>query len=365
MNYGYTRAAIIAGLVLTFVGCNGGSADSVGTPGNSTNYTDNTPIAVRVMTPEYRTIENRLSYVGTVHARYEVPIASRTQGTLTERTRAEGEFFTRGTVLARLEAPELEAAVERLSAEADYWTQRHETDTSLAEQGALAPEQADSSERAARGARAALAEARAQLAKTVVEAPFDGQVLDWLAEPGQPLMPGQPIVVVGDPTREVRVDVVEEDLFRGISEGTSALLNLGTHVRPPGAGDESALVTSRVTAIAPGSSGPARTFRVTIPVPETENPRKGSSVRVHFVLDRSESSPAVPSRAITIRDGTPYLFVISDNTARMERVTTGVSAGGWTAVDFSWNGEDPVAVTNLSSLYDGAPVLAVREEGGR
>ncbi len=362
MKRTYVQAAIIAGLALVFIGCNGESAQQAGT---STDHSNGTPIAVRVMNPEYRTLENRLSYVGTVYARYEVPIASRTQGTLTERTLTEGEFFTRGTVLARLEAPELNAAVDRLSAEAEYWTQRHETDTRLVEQGALAPEQADSSERAARSSRAALAEARAQLAKTVVEAPSDGQVLDWLAEPGQPLMPGQPIVLVGDPAREVRVDVVEEDLFRGITEGTAAVLTLGAQASPVGTGDNSATVTSRVTAIAPTSSGPARTFRVTIPVPETANPRKGSSVRVHFVLDRSDSSPAVPSRAITTRDGAPHLFVISDDTARMEPVTTGISAGGWTAVVFSWNGEDPVAVTNLSSLYDGASVLAVREEGGR
>ena len=351
-------AVLVALLAFVFTACNGGSTDD--STNRSTGQSDTAPIAIRVMTPEYRTLEKRLSYVGTVFSRHEVPIASRTQGTLVERMKSEGEFFTRGTVLARLEAPELEAAVERLTAEAEYWTRRHETDRHLVEQGALAPEQADSSDRAARGARAALSEARAQLAKTVVEAPFDGQVLDWLAEPGQPLMPGQPIVLVGDPDREVRVDVVEEDLFRGISENSEVVLNLGT--------SESGIpgeTRGRVATIAPVSSGPARTFRVTIPILDGEALRKGSSVRVHFILERSDSSPAVPSRAITTREGERYLFVISDNLAVMEPVTTGINTGGWTSVGFSWNGEDPVAVTNLSSLYDGAPVLAVQEEGGR
>lgn len=357
MKTKYAVTILIAGFALLSAGCTGGSGGDAPAEDTSAEAerANAAPTAIRVMAPEYRTLENRLSYVGTVYARHEVPIASRTQGTLTERMKSEGEFFTRGTVLARLDAPELEAAVERLTAEAEYWTRRHATDRRLVEQGALAPEQADSSERAARSARAALAEARAQLAKTVVEAPFHGQVLDWLAEPGQPLMPGQPIVLVGDPRREVRVDVVEEDLFRGITEGTEVVLNLSAD----------GAVRSNVTAIAPVSSGPARTFRVTIPVPDMETLRKGSSVRVHFVLDRSDSSPAVPSRAITTREGSPHLFVISDEVARMEPITTGISASGWTAVDFSWNGEDPVAVTNLSSLSDGAPVLAVWEEGGR
>jgi membrane fusion protein (multidrug efflux system) len=321
-----------------------------------------------VQLPEYRTLEHRISYVGTVFARQEVPIIARVQGTLVELAFGEGESFSAGTELARLESPELEATVERLQAEVDYWTSRHETDSRLVEQRALAPEQADASHRALRTAQAGLDEARAQLAKTVVTAPFDGTVLDWPAEIGQPVMPGQPLILIGDVAREIRVDVVEEDLYRGIVEGTPVELNLAA----------GRVVSATVSSVAPAAKGVARTFTVTIALPdivplrggpETGSTlsrresdrllRKGASIRTDFIVERTTGGLTVPLRAMADRDGAPYLYVISNDVAHRRPVSLGISRGGWIVAEFEWNGSDPVAVTNLNTLYDGAPVYPV------
>jgi len=322
---------------------------------NETESAVEAPIAVRVQMPELRTLERRMSYVGTVFAGREVNVIARVQGTVAEIAPAEGESFSEGTVLARLESPEIEASVQRLEAELEYWSRRHETDKRLVERGAIPAEQADSSERAYRSARAGLAEAQAQLDKTVVRAPFAGTMLDRLVEPGQPLMPGQPLVLIGDRSREIRVEVVEEDLERGVRAGTEAVLRL------PG----SVAVESTVRKISSVSSGPARSFTVTIPLPQgvEPTPRKGTSVRTEFILERSEATVAVPVRAIAGRDRNPYLFVISDGVARKHEVTLGVTEGGWVAAGFAWNGVDPVAITNVSGLRDGARVFAVPAEG--
>lgn len=313
------------------------------------------PVAARVQMPETRTLESKISYVGTVFATQEVQLISRVQGTLTGKPVPKGGSFEKGDLLANLDSPEMEAAVERLRAEADYWCRRHETDKRLVEEGALAREQAESSERACRSARAGLAEAEAQLAKTVLEAPFSGQVLDWLAEPGQPLMPGQPILLIGDGKREVRVDVVEEDLARGVTVGTIA------EIRSEGV----IAASSQVTEISPVSSGPARAFSVTIPIPSQmeQMPRKGASLRVDFVLKREPETLAVPVSALLNEEGESFVYLIADGVARKQQVLLGLRQGGWAAVEFPWNGKDPVAVTNLRGLSDGAEVYAVTQEG--
>ena len=241
------------------------------------------PVAVRVVSPEYRTLEQRMSYVGTVHAGREVQVISRIQGTVAEQAYAEGERFETGALLAALDSPELEAAVARAEAERDYWCRKHEADERLADRGALPPEEAEASARACRSARASLAEAQAQLDKTRVKAPFTGEVLDRLAEPGEPLMPGQPVVLIGNPGREVRIDVVEEDLERGVTVGTEASMRLGAE----------RIVESVVRKVSPASAGPARAFEVTVPIPAGagEQPRKGASIRVDFILDRARAHP--------------------------------------------------------------------------
>ena len=317
------------------------------------------PVAVRVEKPRITSLERRISYVGTVYARQEVPIIARVQGTLAELPFREGESFSRDEILAMLDSPELGAAVERLEAEVDYWGRRHTTDKNLVAKGALAPEQADSSERAIRSARASLDEAKAQLAKTVVTAPFDGTVLDWPAEIGQPVMPGQPLILIGDESREIKVDVVEEDLERGIGIGTQVELHI----------NNGPSVAASVSAISPAASGQSRTFSVTIPIPDTNLAkglwRKGASIRTEFIVQRQVDVVAVPTRALADRDSNPHLFVITGETAHRVDIEPGISQEGWVAVDFDWNGQDFVAVTNLSSLQNGAPVYAVNAERSR
>lgn len=357
-NRNNRRAAILlltaaAALTVLAAGCSGGGAGGVDTAAVGTTSAER-PVAVRVQQPEHRLLEERISYVGTVFAGQEVRVISRVQGTLSAQAFTDGERFQQGDLLGFLESPEIDAAVERAESEMDYWCTRHETDKRLVEQGALAPEQAQASERACRSARAGLDEARAQFNKTRVEAPFTGEVLDWLAEPGQPLMPGQPLVLIGSPAREVRVDVVEEDIERGVDVGTTAAMRLGAET----------VVEAPVTRVAPAASGPARAFAVTVPIPATgaPAPRKGASISVNFILERAEDALAVPSRAIAGSVADPGVFVISDGTAHRRPVTTGISEGGWTAADFDWNGTDPIAVTNVRSLSDGAPVFPVAEE---
>ena len=344
---------IVIALVLVLAGCS--REDETEKTGE--NAPGPQPVAVRVERPRITTLERRISYVGTIFARQEVPIIARVQGTLAELPFREGDVFPVDSVLARLDSPELEAAVERLEAEVDYWNRRHETDKRLVAQGALAPEQADASERASRSARASLDEAKAQIAKTMVTAPFGGTVLDWPAEIGQPVMPGQPLILIGDSSREIKVEVVEEDLGRGISLGTPVELLVS-----PGTA-----VAARVSAIASISSGQARTFSVTIPIPDESSTagllRKGSSIRTEFIVDRQVEVVAVPTRAVADRDGRPHIFVISGETAHRVEVEPGITQEGWVAADFEWNGKDPVAVTNLSGLQNGAPVYAVSTEG--
>ncbi|MFO8065215.1 MAG: hypothetical protein R6V29_11380, partial [Spirochaetia bacterium] len=129
--------------------------------------------------------------------------------------------------------------------------------------------------------------------------------------------------------------------------------------------DAETTVESSVTKISSVSSGPARTFSVTAPLPPAVagELRQGASIRVDFILEREEDTLAVPSRALASGTEGPAVFVIRDGVARRQPVTIGVSEGGWTAVEFDWNGSDPIAITNIQSLRDGAAVFAVREEG--
>jgi RND family efflux transporter MFP subunit len=292
--------------------------------------------------------------MGTVRSQQEVQVIMQVQGTVVDLPFAEGEWIRKGDVVARIDAPELNATVERLGTEADYWCRRYESDQRLVAAAALPEEQMESSKRACRSARAALAEAESRLGKTVEVSPVDGKILHWFVEPGQSVMPGQPILILGDEHREVQVEVVEEDLSRGIDIGIAAEMEDGLGNR----------FAATVSQVAPMARGITRTFLVKLPVAKSHSAhlRAGASVRVEFVLKASQGVMTVPVNAIADRDGDPIVFVIRDQQAFRQNVVLGIEKDGWIEASFPWNGEDLVAVSNLGSLKDGLPVFTVLVE---
>lgn len=319
----------------------------------------NRPVAVRAMKPIMNDMQNRLSYVGTVHANREVRVIAQVQGTVIKLPKPAGAAIQIGELVAEIDVPDLRANVERLVAERDYWCRRQESDQRLVQAEALPAEQAEASLRACRSAKAALAEVDAKLAKAKEHSPISGKVLAWLAEPGQHVMPGQPILLLGDNNLEIHVEVVEEDLLRGIRIGTPAQVR-------DWQGNE---FQSKVVEVAPVTSGAARTFTVELPMPSPDNHREnfriGASMRVDFILAANRSALVVPVEAIAGQGDRTYIFLIRQELALKQEVTAGIEQAGLVEVSFPWNGEDWVAVSNLGSLHDSVAVFPVEIEYAR
>lgn len=312
------------------------------------------PTAVRVVKPERRDMEVGISYIGTVYSRKEVKVIARIPGTVSELPFREGDAAEAGAILARIDAPEIRAQVERLTVDRDYWAKRYEADRRLVEKSALAPEQADAGERSLKTTEAALAEAGSQLQKTREKAPFGGTVLSLFMEPGQSVLPGQPILLFGSDAGELRVDVGEEDIRRGIRPGIATTIEL----------ESGNAVRTTVAEVSPAAKGQSRTFIVKIPLATSSNGafRVGTSLRVQFILESHEDALTVPSSAVVSEKTSSYVYLVNGEFAKKVTVEKGIEREGRIVVDFPWNGQDKVAVSNLGSLREGARVFAVEAE---
>jgi membrane fusion protein (multidrug efflux system) len=313
------------------------------------------PVAVRVATPTVTDLSRTVSYLGTARGRREVRVTARVPGTVAALPVGEGSAVRTGDTIAVLSAPDLAAAVERVAAEREYWCRHHDADTRLVQQGALPVEQAEASRRSCNSTTAALAEAEAQQAKTTEVASVNGHVLSWLVEPGQHVLPGQGLLLVSGGGLEVRVEVVEDDLRRGVEPGLSVVARVGDRA-----------FSSTVSEIAPLARGTSRSFTVTIPVPSEHAAglRVGASVGLDFVLATCHQCVAVPVEAIRSNQERRYVFLIRDGRAARTEVHAGIVDGGLVEVALDWNGRDQVAVSNLASLADGTPVFPVDVAGG-
>lgn len=324
------------------------------------------PRAVRVAEARILTLLTGVDYVGTLRSAREVEVVARTAGTIVALPVDEGFRVTTGEIVAQLDDAEIRSLRRqvrsdrrRVRTDRDYVCDSAATDERLARQGAISTAQVDRSRATCQSAEAVVETVQARLdeVESVLErtdelSPFDGIVLRRVAEVGQNVVPGRPLMILGDTNLEVVVPVTEGDLRRGVAVGTPARLTLGT----------GAVLEATVSEVAPLFVGPGRTADVRVDAPDDSvaGLRHGESVAVSFTLGTTAEASAVPIIALARRADEWGVFVVdAEENARWRAVTPGVREDGWVAVEPRLDEATRVAVTNLDVLSDGDPVYAV------
>ena len=175
---------------------------------------------VRTVEVRQGRLQHRLSFHGVLEPVTRARLAFQSPGVLATRPAAMGQFVRQGELLATLDNPELgpsqRAAAARLQ---EALTQRDQAARDLARlrslvlSGAVGEEQVEqkaaeleSLQASVAQAEADLAGSRQRLADATLLAPFDGVVSMTLAEPGEFVPAGQPVLALGGLDRlEVRV----------------------------------------------------------------------------------------------------------------------------------------------------------------
>jgi RND family efflux transporter MFP subunit len=326
------------------------------------------PLAVRTIQVRTGPIRETLHYVGTIHSRNEIKVLARVVGKVANLPIKEGETARRGAAIAHIAAPEMDARVTRLHAEASraqeesaFLCQQSETDRNLLASNAISKLKSDASRQKCESSRAVLKAAKAGLnelmvlaGNTVERAPFDGKVLQWLTEPGENLMPGRPILLFGDEQLEVRVAVHEKDVGAGIQTGTSVILFP----------DRPNPIRAKVSFVASVATGLGRMVGVRIPVMQTSvtGLQHGMSIDVSFVVREKLEAVLVPVNAVGKKKHGFGVYLVRDEIARWKSVTTSIREKGWIAVEADLKNGDRVVLGNLEAVRDGTAVYPVDSE---
>lgn len=322
------------------------------------------PKAVAVEVVQQRSIPTKIQATGTVRGRSNASITSKTIGHVRTVHVRSGDEVKAGQMLAELEASDVRAGVYRARAalsaalaqraEAEGALVAAQVGASLAETSqrraaslltgqVIAQQDYDEAEAKLRGsaaqrgmaearvassiaeidrARAALAEAEAQLGYTRIVAPFHGRVLERLVDAGALATPGTPLFVLAE-GGALRVEAA-------IPESRSAAVRVGAEalVETSGIGRS---VRGTVGEIVPNVELASRTFLAKIDLPESVELRPGTFVRASFDVGAS-SQLAVPSSAVRSLGALDRVFVVERDRALVRIVTLGSSHGGWTTV---------------------------------
>lgn len=365
------------------------------------------PVEVRVRFAETRRLTKTIAVTGTLAPDETVQVSSEVSGRVAEIRVDFGQRVRKGDIIAELDkrefalqleraraalaqalarigldasreevTPETTPAIRQAQAALEDARARYESAQRLVKTGDIAQQRFIEIEKAYQAREAALDAARHELrvqlaaiqglraevrlaekrlADATVRAPFDGAVTARLVSPGQYLRENAPIVTLVK-THPLRLRVE-------IPERAAAQVRVGSALRfttdaAPGAEFEAVVRELNPTLEARSRSLTAEA-RLTGSDPRL---KPGMFVQVRLKVAEEAGVVVVPKEAIYQVAGLSKVFTVREDRAVEHKITPGVEIEGWVEA----TGEvirpgDPVIVTGLASLVNGAPVRTASE----
>lgn len=276
-------------------------------------------IAAELHTIKPRGLVDTVRFTGTTQPIDQTIVKARVAGRLAEVLVREGDKVTKGQVLARFEATELQAKVnERQSAvdaaRADArWTTRDRADKEqLASRNIVSQSAADQARSAAESrtsmvavAEAQLEVARKNLADAEVTAPFDGVVGERIANQGESLpIDGKILALLDTSHVEIAAQMPAADVVR-LRVGLAAIATL------EGFGDKP--FNGRITRISPTAQAGSRSIPVYVEILDRDEGLRGGLFGMGRVtIAETASAIAVPAAALRKDEAGSFILAVVD-----------------------------------------------------
>ncbi len=342
---------------------------------------------VRVVEVRLRELSLDVRSQGTVEPRNEATLVAQVGGTIDRVARqfAEGAFFRRGQTLLWIEDADYRLAVaqaEAAVAQARVGLEREQAEAELARrewaelgEGEASPltrrePQLAQARASLAAAEAALEQARLNLARTRIAAPYDGRLRGKLADVGQFVGPGTPLATVySTDAAEIRLPVSREELaFLDLDLGRGDFGDQGPAVRLSGqAGAGTQSWAGRVVRADGGFDPRTRMLGLYVEVADPFGRRTAG----HEVLPmglfveaeiegRAVADVALLPRA-ALRAGDRVL-VATENRLLYRPVQVVRTLSDEVVVGSGLQAGDLVCVSNLETVVDGMRVRTVRDD---
>ncbi|MGC9386303.1 MAG: efflux RND transporter periplasmic adaptor subunit [Hydrogenovibrio sp.] len=198
-------------------------------------------------------------------------------------------------------------------------------------------------------AKTALNQARSQLNYANVKAPFDGVVVEKMAEAGSLAAPGNPVLVLENLTSLSVRTQVGEDLFAVLRPGDEAEVVIDGQPLP---------LEGTIYTLVSAADPKTRTHTVKLSLPELGTINSGTFARVGFKRGERQTM-MVPKTAILNRSGVEGVFVLEDGKVNFHMVRLGEEIGDKIEVKAGLNLGDSIVVGNNISLLNGDNIKAI------
>jgi membrane fusion protein (multidrug efflux system) len=401
------RATVVLSLLLaTLMGCNRSQAEApAGSKAREVTAPSVRAIPITVGRAETRTVQRAVETSGSLLAWHEVQAKSEQPGTIAHLRADLGDRVPAGAVLADYDRKEFELAVDQAKAavaaaaaqlnrqrdalatlqaevaraESQYEWAKSELDRSqrLMQQQLIAARDVDNARNSANVAASQLAAAKVSLAQhpdqvlaaeaelkraqaalgiaekrlrdTTVRSPITGLIARRHVSAGEYIKENTALftIVVANPLKYV--GSVPERHAPALKIGQPVRLSVEAH-----AGRE---FGGTVLRVAPAVDVPTRTLMLEARVPNDDGAlRPGFFAKGSILTQPRATTVVVPADAVIYVAGLSKVFVVAGTAVEERLVRPGERQGSWIEIAEGVKAGEPVATSNLPSLFNGAPV---------
>jgi membrane fusion protein, multidrug efflux system len=307
-----------------------------------------------VVTPA--SFENSLTVTGSIDANEEVRIISEVSGIVKGIYFNEGSNVRRGQALVKIDDSELRAQLAQATTRQNLAAENERRAKLLLQKEAISREEYDIASADFRTAKAQSQLIRAQIAKTVISAPFSGRIGLRAVSVGEYVTPTMPI------TNLVSINPVK--ITFSVPEKYSSQVKEGTTISFSVAGSTQAY-SGRVYAIEPRIEAATRTLQLRARADNGSGRLvPGSFANISLPLATIKDAILVPSQAIVPVQEGKKVFVSDSGKAKEVMVETSTRTEKDIVVTAGLKPGDTVLTTGIMSLKEGSKVK-VRTGNGK
>jgi membrane fusion protein (multidrug efflux system) len=297
--------------------------------------------------------------VGTAVANQSVEITSKVANKVAAIHFQEGQRVRQGAMLVELDSAQLRAELEGAQATLAESQARFERSKALEATQALSKAEFDQIEATLKANRAAVVTARADLADSVIRAPFSGHVGFRSVSAGSLVSPGTVITTLDD-TELIKLDFTVPQIYLHA-------LSVGLPIEALVDGLPGQSFEGKVATVGSRFDPVTRSVTVRAHLPNPKGVLKPGMFMTVKLRAETASALVIPEGALVPEQGKTYVFAVVGDAVEQREVRTGRRRPGAVEVTVGLKEGDVVVVEGTQNIRDGTKVtqVASRQAGAR
>lgn len=334
--------------VIMIIGCNNNE--------NKTQNSNNSLTRVETFLVQPQVISEIIKASGSVQPNEKMELRSEIAGRVTELNFKEGTKIEKGNLLIQIDDSELKAQLQKYNAQMRIAREDENRKKQLLAINGISQEIYDAALAKVEELEADIALTNSKIRKSKIEAPFSGTVGLRYVSPGAWVSQGEIIstLVQSDP---VKVEFT-------VPEKYAPYITNGMEVEFTVAGRDNTF-TAKVYATEPRIDANTRALRVRALTPNPDGELiPGAFAELTLNLRQTKDALMIPTLCLVPLLNSQNVFVISNGTARLMEIETGIRQERLIQVVSGLSAGDTIATTALLALKDNMPVQ-VKKSGNR